>query len=39
MSEAETKAYLGATTLRYLHINNMITDGFCTGCFTGEYPT
>ncbi|MCR4325462.1 MAG: amidophosphoribosyltransferase [Patescibacteria group bacterium] len=43
-SVEEIKAYLGATSLRYLSFEGMIkatgisADQFCTSCFTGVYP-
>jgi amidophosphoribosyltransferase len=44
MSVGEIKDYLGVDSLAYLDIDRLITatgaapEGFCTACFTGDYP-
>ena len=44
MSVGEIKDYLGVDSLAYLDLDRLITatgaapEGFCTACFTGEYP-
>jgi amidophosphoribosyltransferase len=44
MSVGEIKDYLGVDSLAYLDLDRLITatgaapEGFCTACFTGDYP-
>jgi amidophosphoribosyltransferase len=44
MSVGEIKDFLGVDSLAYLDLDRLITatgaapEGFCTACFTGEYP-
>lgn len=46
MTQEEIRDYIGAESLGYLSVNGLTTtvarytgDGFCTGCFTNNYPT